>query len=339
MAPQPPAKPQRKYYSSSERKKEASEGNHAITFREAATIRIAIFLIKNYNKLSLKKYTNHMKRILQDPLAEEQHSVLPQLIHKYENRVLCLLTKHCEAACPFCFRQDLYEMGEQENTIDCQKILDYVRKNPSIKEFIFSGGEPLLDPQHLVFLAKELVKIPHLKILRIHSRLPIQNYQAIPWEALEEIAKSIDLPIYFVLHTNHANELKSQLTQKNIARLRKLGFILLSHTVFLRGINDNLPALQTLMETLVNLGVKPYYIFHCDSMAHTQKWIVDLSKERALMSELRKNVSGLAYPLHVIDSSTGQGKIPVPTAFWDAELKNYRDFQGNQIEIMDDKEV
>ena len=74
-------------------------------------------------------------------------------------------------------------------------------------------------------------------------------------------------------------------------------------------------------------------------MAHTQKWIVDLSKERALMSELRKNVSGLAYPLHVIDSSTGQGKIPVPTAFWDAELKNYRDFQGNQIEIMDDKEV
>ena len=270
-------------------------------------------------------------QVTTDPLNEKKHEVLTQLIHKYPNRALCLLTTQCQANCPFCFRKDLHCQQNQKNPINLEKIINYLKKNPQISELIFSGGEPLLEGALLEEAVLELQTIPNLKVLRIHSRLPIVQNHLIPWKNLENIARKSKLPIYFVLHVNSDQELKSKKIKNSIQRLRQLGYILLSHTVFLKNTNDNLNTLQKLFSKLVELGVKPYYIFHCDNMAHTQKLIVPLKKERQLMNELRKTVSGLAYPLHVIDSENG--KIPVPSANWQTNLNAFTDFDNQTIKL------
>jgi len=269
------------------------------------------------------------KQLTKDPLAEKKHEVLPQLIHKYHNRVLCLLTTECHAHCSFCFRRNLHQTQNKKNPINLETIIQYVKKNPSINEFIFSGGEPLLEGQLLEQAVFELEKIKHLKVLRIHSRLPIINPQIMPWKNLEKIAQTSHNPLYFVIHVNRYEELTQANVKKTIEKLRALGFILLSHTVFLKNINDNLNALRKLFNKLVELGVKPYYIFHCDNMQHTKQFVVDLEKERALMSQLRQVVSGLAFPLHVIDSENG--KIPIPNNSWQCRLNYFTDFDGKKI--------
>jgi len=264
-----------------------------------------------------------------DPLNEKAHQVLPQLIHKYPNRVLCLLTTQCQANCPFCFRRNLHEKQSKKNPINLEKVIKYVKKNSKINEFIFSGGEPLLEGDLLekAFLALE--KIPHLKIFRIHSRLPILQSHKMPWKNLEIIAEKCQKPIYFVIHLNSDQELDKPEVRSAISRLRKLGFILLSQTVFLKNINDTLETLEKLFSQLIELGVKPYYIFHCDRMLHTQKFVVSLSKERYLMTELRKKISGLAFPLHVIDSENG--KIPIPSDNWLCQTDQFTNFANERI--------
>lgn len=267
--------------------------------------------------------------VTSDPLNERAHQVLPQLIHKYPNRALCLLTTQCRARCPFCFRRDLHRDQSEKNPINLKNILDYVKKNSHINEFIFSGGEPLLEGDLLERAFAQLQKLEQIKVFRIHSRAPIVDAQAIPWQNLANIAKSTQQPIYFVLHVNTDQELKNPQVQLAIQRLRRLGYILLSHTVFLKNINDNLSTLNKLFSQLVELGVKPYYIFHCDHMLHTQEFVVPLAKERQLMTELRKKVSGLAFPLHVIDSQNG--KIPVPSDNWQCEMDQFDNFANEKI--------
>lgn len=269
------------------------------------------------------------KQLTTDPLNEKQHEVLPQLIHKYPNRVLCLLTTECQAHCPFCFRRDLHAQQTEKNPINLKEIIDYVKKSSKINEFIFSGGEPLLEGDLLETAFLCLQKIEHLKIFRIHSRLPIVQKQKIPWQNLEIIAKRVTKPIYFVIHVNSDQELNNPNVSTTLIRLRKLGFILLSHTVFLKGINDNLTTLEKLFNQLIELGVKPYYIFHCDQMLHTQQFVLPLEKERQLMTKLRKKVSGLAFPLHVIDSENG--KIPVPSTSWSCATDHFYNFANEKI--------
>jgi len=273
-----------------------------------------------------------MSTLTTDPLNEKDHQVLPQLIHKYDNRVLCLLTTQCHAQCPFCFRRDLYEKQAKKNPINLEKIIHYLQKNPQINEFIFSGGEPLLEGGLLEATIEQLEKVKHLNILRIHSRLLIVNPEEMPWENLERAIEKTNRPIYFVIHVNSDRELDNEKTQNAIKRLRQLGYILLSHTVFLKNINDNLETLEKLFNQLVQLGIKPYYIFHCDNMPHTYKFIVPLEKERQLMTALRQKISGLAYPLHVIDSENG--KIPVPSDNWSCQLDCFTNFCGEKIKTI-----
>ena len=266
-----------------------------------------------------------------DPLQEKKHQVLTGLVHKYKNRVLCHLTYHCPSNCKFCFRGHLYEKNNKR--ANNEEIVDYVKSHTEIKEFIFSGGEPLIKPYDLKDLASKLSKLDHLKIFRIHSRQPITFPKNIAFEPLADVIKNTNQPWYFVIHVNTVEELNNPETLIVIDKLRKLGFILLSHTVFLKGINDDIKKLEKLFSKLVEVGVKPYYIFHCDNMAHTQKFIVDLKREQQIMTKLRKKLTGIAYPLHVIDSDSGNGKIPVPTEFRQCSLTNYLDFKekSNQV--------
>ena len=171
-----------------------------------------------------------------------------------------------------------------------------------------------------------LFKLEQIKIIRIHSKLPISAPKLMPWKNLETIAKKTNKTFYFLIHVNSYEELNKKETLETIDRLRKLGFSLLSQTVFLKNTNDSVEKLEKLFNTLIEIGVKPYYIFHCDRIENYQQFQLPLEKEVYLMSELRKKVSGLAYPLHVVDSESGDGKIPVPTNHWQINLKEYKDF-------------
>jgi lysine 2,3-aminomutase len=270
-----------------------------------------------------------MNNFIIDPLTERKHTVTESLIHKYPNRVLCLLTKDCNAGCPFCFRKNIYQRGEK-NKINLEKIIEYLEKNKNVNEFIFSGGEPLLEGQLLEKFCDALFELKQIKIIRIHSKLPISAPQIMPWENLEKITEKSKLPLYFLIHVNSCQELEKAETLETISRLRKMGFILLSQTVFLKDVNDNQEELENLFNKLLENGVKPYYIFHCDRIENYQKFQVDLKKEIYLMSAIRKTVSGLAYPLHVIDSESGDGKIPVPTNHWKTDFSKYKDFSQKE---------
>jgi lysine 2,3-aminomutase len=266
-----------------------------------------------------------------DPLQEKRHEAIPGLIHKYENRVLCHLTYFCPSNCDFCFRKNLYEKTKKRASD--QEIVSYIKNNPKIKEFIFSGGEPLVKTGELKDLAVNLSKLENIKIFRIHSRHPVTFPKNINFRDLETAIKETTQPWYFVIHVNSITELNNPETIKAILKLKKMGFILLSHTVFLKGINDTVKKLEKLFNKLVELGVKPYYIFHCDSMKHTQKFIIPIKKEVEIMTNLRKTLTGIAYPLHVIDSDSGEGKIPVPTEFWQCSLNSYQDFSSKENKI------
>jgi len=261
----------------------------------------------------------------QDPLQEKRHEILPGLIWKYSNRILLITTNGCPSKCEFCFRKNLYK-DNFKRASDAQ-IIDFVKKHKLIKEFIFSGGEPLIVTNEMYFLIKELVKIKHLKLFRIHTRLPITYPDKVDIRLMKKIIKTTNNPVYLVIHINTNIEIDRPETRKVIKKLRSIGYVLLSHTVFLKGINNNVDCLENLFSELIELGVKPYYIFHCDDMRHTQKFIVPIKEEVKIMTELRERLSGLAYPLHVIDSESGHGKIPVPTGFWKCNFESYRDFK------------
>lgn len=149
-------------------------------------------------------------------------------------------------------------------------------------------------------------------------------------EAIKSIGKT--KPVYISLHTNHIDELGEK-TTKIIQQLRGAGAILISQSVFLKGVNDDVPTLANLFTKLTQLGVKPYYIHRCDFVKGVEHWIIPIEREVEIMTQLRKEISGLAYPLHVIDAPGGSGKIPVPTNFWEHNLDQFSDFNNKEIKM------
>ncbi len=259
-----------------------------------------------------------------DPLAEKKYEVLPGLIWKYTNRILWLVTPECDSQCAFCFRKNLNQ--ERKQTAGPKEVAEFVVKYPKIHEVIFSGGEPLLDMERIREVITLLSPLSQISQWRIHTRQPITFPKKVQLDQLKQIVELTDKPIYLVLHVNHPREIMMPETKQLVISMRKLGVILLSHTVFLAGINDSVEVLAQLFEELVELGVKPYSIFHCDTMAHTQQFVVPLEKEVEIMTTLRKQLTGIAYPLHILDSGSGKGKLPVPTNFWQHNLNEYCDF-------------
>ncbi len=266
-------------------------------------------------------------RVVTDPLKEKKHEKLPGLIWKYDERVLLLMTRECPMNCVFCFRKHLYE--DAFVRANDNEIVSFIHKNKQIKEFIFSGGEPLQEIKSILSLVNRLEKLKQITIYRIHTRLPILQPKRVSLYNLKKLIRLTQKPIYMALHINHPDELKSQYTRRLIISLRQAGFILLSHSVFLKGVNDSPIVLKRLFTLCIELGIKPYHIFHCDHMTHTKQFVVPLKKEAEIMTTLFRTLSGIALPIHVVDSHTGKGKIPVPTYYWDFDIASYRDFQKN----------
>ncbi len=267
-----------------------------------------------------------------DPLLEEEFTKVRGLIHKYDNRVLILLTLNCAAYCRFCTRRRAVSdviKGQIEET-DLVRMITYLKAHPEVKEIILSGGDPLTVPKILKSALKKFCSLPQIKIIRIGTRLPVSDPEKINKRLLSILKIVKKQPLYILIHFEHPDEITKE-TIEAVEKLRKAGIILLSQTVFLRGINDSFEILYKLFSKLVEIGVKPYYIFRCDPVKGAEHFIVDIKKELEIATKLRKNLSGLACPLYVIDVPDGSGKVPVPLDFWKCDRKQFTDFNENII--------
>ena len=229
-----------------------------------------------------------------DPL-EEQNSVVPGLLHKYLNRALLLVKGGCAVNCRYCFRRHFPYAENQGNKRNWQVALDYIAAHPELDEIIFSGGDPLMAKDHeLEWLIGQLEALPHIKRLRIHSRLPIVIPARITDALVSRFARS-RLQILLVNHINHANEI-DEAFRSGMARLRQAGVSLLNQSVLLRGVNDNARTLADLSNALFDAGVMPYYLHVLDRVQGAAHFMVEDDEARQIMRELLTLVSGYMVP-------------------------------------------
>jgi EF-P beta-lysylation protein EpmB len=229
-----------------------------------------------------------------DPL-EEQNSVVPGLLHKYRNRALLLVKGGCAVNCRYCFRRHFPYADNPGNKRNWQVALDYIAAHPELDEIIFSGGDPLMAKDHeLDWLLTQLEAIPHIKRLRIHSRLPIVIPARITDGLVSRFAAS-SLQILLVNHINHANEI-DEAFRSAMTRLRNVGVTLLNQSVLLRGVNDNAQTLADLSNALFDASVMPYYLHVLDRVQGAAHFMVSDEEARQIMRGLLTLVSGYMVP-------------------------------------------
>ncbi|MFH1175354.1 MAG: KamA family radical SAM protein [bacterium] len=267
--------------------------------------------------------------MLEDPLLEEHFTAVRGLVHKYKNRALVLLTLNCAAYCRFCTRRR--KVSDIERGIITEKDLNamasYLKKHQEIKELVISGGDPLTVPDLLKKSLQKFSKLPQIKIIRVGTRLPAANPKMVNQKVIDALKVVKKQPLYLMVHFEHPAEITKPTIQA-IKKLQAASTMLLSQSVFLKDVNDSADILCNLFTRLVEIGVKPYYIFRCDPVKGAEHFIVDFEKEAKIMTEVRRRVGGLACPMYVIDAPNGSGKIPVPLDFWEFDRKKYKDFEG-----------
>ena len=247
-----------------------------------------------------------------DPIGDDAHSPLPGLVHRYPDRALIKATLVCPVYCRFCFRKTMVG-GNADRPLSAEalaRILDYIASHPEIWEVILSGGDPLiLSPRNLRPINEGLEAIPHVRILRLHSRVPVVAPEKINASLLKALTAT-SKTTYVVLHANHANEF-SVVAREACRRIVDAGVPMLGQSVLLRGVNDTIEALSDLMRTFVDNRIVPYYLHHLDRAPGTGHFRVSLEEGQALMRALRGTLSGLCQPTYVLDIPGGHGKSPI----------------------------
>lgn len=229
-----------------------------------------------------------------DPL-EEQDSIVPGLLHKYSNRALLLVKGGCAVNCRYCFRRHFPYADNQGNKRNWQAAIAYISQHAELDEIIFSGGDPLMAKDHeLDWLINQLEAIPHIKRLRIHSRLPVVMPARITETLVTRLASS-RLQVLLVNHINHAQEISHDF-RLAMTTLRLAGVTLLNQSVLLRGVNDNANTLADLSRALFDAGVLPYYLHVLDKVQGAAHFMVEDDVARGLMRELLTLVSGYMVP-------------------------------------------
>ncbi|WP_318470784.1 EF-P beta-lysylation protein EpmB [Photobacterium leiognathi] len=229
-----------------------------------------------------------------DPLEEQQNEI-PGLLHKYHNRVLLIVKGGCAVNCRYCFRRHFPYSDNKGNKRQWQQSLEYIAAHPEINEVILSGGDPLMAKDHeLQWLIEHIAAIPHIKRLRIHSRLPVVIPNRIT-DALCQILTETRLQTILVTHINHANEIDDAL-KTAMQKLKQANVTLLNQGVLLKGVNDSVAALTDLSETLFDAGIQPYYLHVLDRVQGAAHFMVDDEIARQLMAGLITKVSGYLVP-------------------------------------------
>src|SRR5580658_7709853 len=263
-----------------------------------------------------------------DPIGDHAFSPLEGLVHRYPDRVLLKLVNACAVYCRFCFRREM--VGPGRGGLSPKALaaaLDYIRATPQIWEVILTGGDPLvLSARRLKDVMSELASIPHVKVLRIHTRVPV----AVPERVSAALVRALSVgnkASFVVLHANHPREL-SKKTRAACARLIDAGIPMLSQTVLLRGVNDDGETLGALMRALVECRIKPYYLHHADLAPGTAHLRTTIAEGQALLRALHGRTSGLCIPAYMLDIPGGYGKSPIGPNYLSADGLMVQDFMG-----------
>ncbi|PDT87527.1 lysine 2,3-aminomutase [Bradyrhizobium sp. Y36] len=261
-----------------------------------------------------------------DPIGDHPHSPVSGIVHRYPDRVLFKLVHVCAVYCRFCFRREMVGPGKENALSDSayRAAIDYIRSHQEIWEVILTGGDPLmLSPRRMGEIMTDLASIDHVKIIRLHSRVPVAD----PARISDEMVAALNVEgatTWVAVHANHARELTG-LARAACARLVDAGIPLVSQSVLLRGVNDNIAALSDLMRAFVECRIKPYYLHHGDLAPGTAHLRTTLAEGQDLMRQLRGRVSGLCQPDYVIDIPGGAGKSPVGPSYVLAEQNTAAD--------------
>ena len=249
---------------------------------------------------------------LADPIGDDAHSPVEGIVHRYPDRVLLKVTHVCAVYCRFCFRREMVG-PDKPNALSAKALataLDYIRGDKNIWEVILTGGDPLvLSPRRLRAVMQALGAIDHVKVVRIHTRVPVAD----PARITPELVRALKIkgkPTYVAIHVNHAREL-SAMARNAVARMADAGMPLLAQSVLLKGVNDTPEAMADLMRVLVECRIKPYYLHHGDLAPGTSHLRTDLETGQVLMRGMRGRLSGLCQPSYVLDIPGGHGKAPI----------------------------
>jgi lysine 2,3-aminomutase len=248
---------------------------------------------------------------LPDPIGDDAFSPVRGIVHRHADRVLLKPVHVCAVYCRFCFRRDrLGANGEGHlSPAELERALDYIRADANIWEVILTGGDPLmLSPRKLSQIIQALDAIEHVKVIRIHTRIPVVSPARV--DAAMVAALGARKAVYVVLHANHVREMTGA-ARAAVARLVSAGIPMLSQSVLLRGVNDNADALRDLLRCFVENRIKPYYLHHGDLARGTGHFRTTLAEGQSLMRSLRRDVSGMCLPHYVLDIPGGHGKVPV----------------------------
>jgi lysine 2,3-aminomutase len=246
-----------------------------------------------------------------DPIGDHAHSPVTGIVHRYPDRVLFKLVHVCAVYCRFCFRREMVGPGRETALSDTayRNALEYIRSNKAIWEVILTGGDPLmLSPRRLAEIITDLAGIDHVRIVRIHTRVPVADPARISDEMVAAL-KAEGATTWVALHANHAREL-SPTARAACDRLIDAGIPMVSQSVLLRGVNDSFVELERLMRAFVECRIKPYYLHHGDLAPGTAHLRTTLARGQELMRELRGRASGLCQPEFVLDIPGGFGKSP-----------------------------
>jgi len=263
-----------------------------------------------------------------DPIGDAAHAPLPGLVHRYPDRVLLTPTFACAVYCRFCFRRERVGTGDGPSPEQLDAALAYIRDRPEIWEVVLTGGDPLaLAPRRLGGLVAALDAIPHVGVIRIHSRVPVVAPERIDGALMAALA--CDTALFVAVHANHPREFTPE-ARAALRRLAGAGVPLVSQSVLLRGVNDDPATLESLMRRFVENRVKPYYLHHLDPAPGTARFRVPLARGRELVRSLRGRVSGLAQPDYVLDIPGGHGKSPVGPGFLSEDGATITDWRGRR---------
>ncbi len=246
-----------------------------------------------------------------DPLGEDGHSPVPGLVHRYPDRVLLLVTNFCSVYCRYCTRARMVgSVGERSiRKHDLERAIDYIAANPVIRDVLLSGGDPLsLDDERLEWILSRLRAIPHVEFIRIGSKQPVVQPQRVT-PALARILRRYH-PLWMSLHFTHPDELTPEVAEA-CGRLADAGIPLGSQTVLLKGINDDVATMKSLVQGLLRIRVRPYYLYQCDPISGSAHFRTTVEKGIEIIRGLRGHTTGYAVPTYVIDAPAGGGKIPV----------------------------
>src|SRR3954467_8896501 len=266
-----------------------------------------------------------------DSLDEDGDSPVPNITHRYPDRVLFLVSPVCATYCRFCTRRRKVGDPDKIPLNQYESAFQYIADHPEVRDVILSGGDPMmLSDRRLEFIFQRLRAIPHVEIIRLGSRITAHLPERITDEFCEMVKKYH--PIYMNTHFNHPNEL-TPATVEALAKLANSGVVLGCQTVLLRGINDDAAVMKDLMQKLLKNRVRPYYLYMADQVAGGEHFRTTVEKGLEIIKALRGWTSGLAVPHFVIDAPGGGGKVPLLPEYVEQMNEHevvFRNYQGDR---------